>query len=281
MMLHGWGIIGLDAFPVPLAQTIPTGITTANLGSNTFSVDHLSTKYVAFSRGDGFGDHPCYAATLTITVTTPAGVDARPDFFWNQAGSTPVALSVSGTTATATLPWDTCFWASNLGILSLTNPSTDANAAKFVVTTSLKVDPNTPAAPTTAPAGQPVYGSVTPVSNADTPPGITLFGPLLLQVSAQRPQLRLIVESTGDGQVHATLGSVDLGSPDVRAGNNDLRFTLPKSLLSSLRRSSAAGNVLTLTPLSTSGAVTGTAVTRDVAVVATPKPKAKPKKKKK
>lgn len=281
MMLHGWGISGLDSFAVPLAQTIPTGITTANLGSNTFSVDHLATKYVAFSRGDGFGDHPCYAAKLTITVTTPAGVNARPDFLWNQAGSTTVPLSVSGNTATATVPWDTCLWPSNLGILSLTNPSTDVNAAKFVVTTSLTVDPNTPAAPTAAPAGQAVYGSVTPVSNAETPPGITLFGPLLLQVSTQRPQLRLIVESTGDGKVHAMLGSVDLGSPGVRAGNNDLRFTLPKSLLSSLRRSSAAGKVLTLTPLSPSGAVTGTAVTRNVAVTAAPKPKAKPKKKKK
>jgi hypothetical protein len=279
MLTHGWGVAGLDSFNVPLAQTITTGIATASLGSNTFSVDHLATKYVAFTRGDGLGDHPCYAASLTLTVTTPAGVNARPIFFWNQAGSTPVALSVNGNTATATLPWDTCLWAANKGILSLTNPSTSVNAARFVVTTSLTVDPNTPAAPTAAPAGQPVYGSVTTVSNADLPPAITLFGPLLLQLSPKSSQLRLIVESTGGGSVHAMLGSVDLGSPAVRAGNNDLRFNLPKSLLSSLRRTSAAGNVLTLTPLSPSGAVAGTAVTRDVAVAAAPK--AKPKKKKK
>jgi hypothetical protein len=75
--------------------------------------------------------------------------------------------------------------------------------------------------------------------------------------------------------VHAQLGSVDLGSPAVRAGNNDLRFTIPKSLLSTLRTKAAAGNVLTLTPLSTSGAVSGTAVTRDVKVAAAPKAKKK------
>ena len=274
-MVGGWGITALDTFNVPTAQSITTGITTASLGSNTFSVDHLASRYVAFTRGDGLGDHPCFAATLNISVQMPAGIDARPVFFWNQPGAAPVALAVNGSTATAAVPWDTCFWPSNKGVLSLTNPSTSANAAQFVVTTSLTVDPSTPAAPTSAPASQPVYGSVTPVSNADMPPGITLFGPLLLQVSAQSPRLRLIVESTGDGKVHAQLGTVDLGSPTVRAGNNDLRFTLPKSLLSSLRTKSAAGNVLTLTPLSASGAAAGTAVTRTVAVA---KPKAKKKK---
>ena len=276
-MIGGWGITALDAFNVPTAQSITTGITTTSLGANTFSVDHLASRYIAFTRGDGLGDHPCFAATLNITVQMPAGINTRPVFFWNRAGSTPVELTVSGNTATTAVPWDTCYWPSNKGILSLTNTSTSANAAQFVVSSSLTVDPNTPAAPTTAPASQPVYGPVTPVSNADTPPGITLFGPLLLQVSAQSPQLRLIVESTGDGKVHAQLGSVDLGSPTVRAGNNDLRFTLPKSLLSSLRTKSAAGNVLTLTPLSTSGAVAGTAVTRTVAVTVA-KPKAKKKK---
>jgi hypothetical protein len=277
-MVGGWGITALDAFNVPTAQSITTGITTGSLGSNTFSVDHLASRYVAFTRGDGLGDHPCFAATLNITVQMPVGINARPFFYWNQSGSTPVALTVSGNTASAAVPWDTCFWPSNKGILSLTNTSTSANAAQFVVTTSLTVDPKTPASPTSAPAAQPVSGTVTPVSDADVPPGITLFGPLLLQVSAKNPQLRLIVESTGEGKVHAQLGSVDLGSPDIRAGNNDLRFTLPKSLLSALRTKAAAGNVLTLTPLSTSGAATGTPVTRDVAVTATPKAKKKKKK---
>lgn len=274
-MVGGWGIAALDAVNVPIAQSITTGATTSSLGSNTFFVDHLATKYLAFTRGDGLGDHPCFAATLTINVVAPAGVNARPVFWWNQAGSTPVALTANGTTWSAAIPWDTCNWPANKGLLSLTNPSTTTNAAQFVVSSSLTVDPNTPAAPTTAPAPQPVSGPVVPVSNADVPPGITLFGPLLLQVSAANPQLRLIVESTGEGKVHAQLGSVDLGSPAVRAGNNDLRFTIPKSLLSTLRTKAAAGNVLTLTPLSTSGAVSGTAVTRDVKVAAAPKAKKK------
>jgi hypothetical protein len=83
--------------------------------------------------------------------------------------------------------------------------------------------------------------------------------------------LRLIVESTGDGALHATLGSIDLGSPTLRAGNNDLRFTLPKTLQARLRRSSSAANLLTLTPTSASGAVVGIAVSRRVVVLATPK----------
>jgi hypothetical protein len=58
----------------------------------------------------------------------------------------------------------------------------------------------------------------------------------------------------------------------VRAGNNDLRFTIPKSLLSALRRKLAAGtNVLSLTPVSPSGTVAGAPVTRTVSVTAAPK----------
>ena len=165
--------------------------------------------------------------------------------------------------------------------LSLNNASTDIDAAKFVVSASLTVDPNTPASATAPPPQATVWGGVTNVSNADAPPSIDVLGPLLLHVSSTSPTLRLIVQSTGDGTAHATLGSVDLGTPTLRAGNNDLRFTIPKSVLTSLRRSSAAGNVLVLTPLSPSGAVTGTAVTRAVAVTAAPKPKPKPKPKKK
>jgi hypothetical protein len=282
-MAGGYGIPALDVLVPTTFATISTGATKGPLSTIRVPVDHLATRYVTFTRGDGLADHPCFAATLTINVTIPTTspqVMSRPYFYWNGKGSTPIALAVNGNKATTSVPWDTCLWVSNAGYLSLSNLSTDVDSVDFVVDSSLDVT-DTPASPTSAPAGQSVYGPVTPVSNADTPPGITLFGPLLLQVSAAKPQLRLIVESTGDGKVHAMLGSVDLGSPDVRAGNNDLRFTLPKSLLSSLRRSSAAGNMLTLTPLSPSGAAIGTAVTRNVAVAAAPKPKAKPKKKKK
>lgn len=124
---------------------------------------------------------------------------------------------------------------------------------------------NTPAGATSAPAPRAVYGGVIQVATSEQPPSIAVYGPLLLRVSPKAPTLRLIVQSSGDGKLRATLGSLDLGTPTLRAGNNDLRFKLPRSLLSALRRSAATKNLLTLTPLSSSGAA-GEAVTRRVSL---------------
>lgn len=263
----GYGITSLDTLEPTAAATIATGVSTTTLSPAKVAVDHLATQYVKFTRGDGAADHACFAATLTLTVTIPAGVTSRPFFYWRQKGTSPVPLAVNGSTATASLPWDTCFWGSTAGYLILPNDTTNVDAADFVVNSSLTVDPNTPASATAPPSQGTIYGGQTNVPTADVAPSIEVFGPLVMQVSSNNPVLRLIVESTGDGKVHAMLGSVDLGSPTVRAGNNDLRFTLPKSLLSSLRTKSAAGNVLTLTPISSSGAVSGVAVTRTVAIL--------------
>jgi hypothetical protein len=270
-MTGGWNIPTLDASTPPLAATISTGATTASLGSQTFSVDHLATRYIAFTRGDNAGDHACFQASLAITVTYPSSVNARPVFYWNVPGTAGVELTpTSSTSAAATLPWDTCLWATNKGFLSLTNSSTTVNTALFTVTSNLTVDPTKPASATSGPTQLPIYGGQTQVSTGDVAPTISVFGPLLYQVPTTSPVLRLIVESTGDGVLRAQLGSVTLGSPPLRAGNNDLRFTLPKTLLTQLRRSSSALRLLTLTPTSTSGAVVGTAVSRQVTVV-TPK----------
>jgi hypothetical protein len=274
----GYGIDTLDALTPATAATVATGVATTKLAPVTVSVDHLATRYVKFTRGDGAADHACYAATLTLSVTIAAGVTSRPFFYWRQKGNAPVPLAVNGSTATASLPWDTCFWGSTAGYLILPNDTTAVDAADFVVSSSLTVDPNTPASATAPPSQGTIYGGQTTVPNGDAAPSIEVFGPLVVQVSSSNPVLRLIVESTGDGKVHATLGTVDLGSPAVRAGNNDLRLTIPRSLLTSLRRSSSAANVLTLTPVSASGAVTGTAITRNVAVAPTLKHKQKPKK---
>jgi hypothetical protein len=124
----------------------------------------------------------------------------------------------------------------------------------------------------------PIYGGQTQVPAADVAPSIDVFGPLVLQVSAASPVLRLIVESSGDGVLHAQLGSIALGTPTLRAGNNDLRFTVPKTLLTRLRRSASVASVLTLTPTSVSGTAVGPTVSRRVAVAAAPRP---PKHKKK
>ena len=280
-MTGGWTAAALDAELPHVAGTVVTGTDTADLGTTTYSVDHLAARYVKFTRGDGAGDHPCFAATLTITVGIPAGVASKPSFFWNRPGSSAVALSVSGSTATATVPWDTCHWAANAGYLDLPNPTTSIDAALFTVSAHVTVDANTPASATTAPAAQTIYGNTVPVDSAQVPPAIALLAPQLLRVSAASPTIHFVVQSTGDGSLQATLGGVALGTATVRAGNNAVQFTLPKTLLTTLRRSAAAGSVLTLTPVSPSGTVTGTPVTRDVALQPAAKPKTKIKAKKK
>jgi hypothetical protein len=272
-----YGISALDSIaPTPYA-TIQTGVAGYDWRSLDVNVDHLATRYVKFTRGDGASDHACYVATLTLKVTVPAGVTSVPTFYWAANGSQPFSLTSGVETPITT--WDTCTW-STAGYLALPN-DTYAPAAMDTQDFHLeyKLDVTTiPASATAAPTQVPIYGGQTQVSTSDAAPSISVFGPLLLQVSASSPVLRLIVESTGDGALHAMLGSVDLGSPTVRAGNNDLRFTLPKTLLTRLRRSSSVANVLTLTPTSTSGSVVGTAVSRTVVVTA---PKATKHKKKK
>jgi Family of unknown function (DUF6055) len=263
-MAGTYGVASLDAkAPATYGSSVATGVKTATLPSFNVAVDHLATRYVKFLRGDGASDHPCFAATLTVTVTIPAGVTSRPFLYWNQKGSAPVELAVSGNTATATVPWDTCAWSANWAYLALPNATTTVDGADFTVATAVAVDGTTPASATSAPAQDPVYGGVTDVPTAEPAPTITVFGPLLLQVSSKTQTLRLIVHSNGDGLLKATLGNLSLGTPELRAGNNDLRFKLPKSLLSALRRSAATKNLLTLTPLSPSGAA-GAPVTRRV-----------------
>jgi hypothetical protein len=146
------------------------------------------------------------------------------------------------------------------------------------VTSTIAVDTTKPASATSGPTQLPVYGGQTQVPTGEVAPSIDVFGPLVLRVSASSPTLRLIVESSGDGVLHAQLGSIDLGSPTLRAGNNDVRFTVPKTLLTRVRRSASVASLLTLTPTSVSGAAVGTVVSRQVTVTAAPKP---PKHKKK
>lgn len=265
-MTGGWGITSLDGV-VPTVSGVPlfTGAVTADLGSRVVSVDHLAARYVEFDRGDGSAGHPCFAAALTINVALPFGVGARPYFFWNVKGSSPVALSISGTTATTTVPWDTCLWPTNRGYLALPNPSTTVNSANYTITSHLTVDTSTQVNVVGPPSPVPVWGQVVPVPTTDVPPSIEVFGPELLRVSATDRVIRLIVQSSGPGAVQATLGSTMLGNASLRAGNNDLRFAVPASLVAALRRSASAANTLTLTPVASSGA-TGQPVTRQVTI---------------
>ena len=146
----------------------------------------------------------------------------------------------------------------------------------------MTVDTNTTATPDPPPDQVKVNTPVVPVSGADVAPTLELFGPEILRLSAKDTQLRLIVESNGAGSVQAKLGTISLGTVSIRGGDNDLRFKLPSSVLTALRRSAATPSLLSLTPVSASGATAGQAVTRVVRIApakAKPKPKPKPRRK--
>jgi hypothetical protein len=276
--MTGYGISTLDAVKPTQYTTITTGATTTNPSSAHVNVDHLATRYVEFLRGDGDGSAACFAATLSLNVTIPAGTLSKPTFYWDGPGSTAVPLSVNGSAATASIPWDTCTWEANKGFLSLPNAATNVDTADFVVTYSLTVSTDTAVTSKTAPAPATPFGPVLTVPASSVVPAISIFGPELLKLSADSQQIRLIVESSGEGSVTAALGSAALGSGTLRPGENDLRFAVPKGMLSTLRRSAAAGAiVLTLTPTSFDGKATGPAVTQQVSI--TPAKEAAPAKK--
>jgi hypothetical protein len=257
----------------PAYADVTTGTTAVNTAKNVAFVpaNHLAARYVTFKRGDGDGSHACYAATLTVNVSIPSGTSSQPYFYWDVPGSSPQALSISGSTATITVPWDTCAWGSTRGWVSVPNASTSVDGAGFMVSYSMTVDTNAPATASPPPSPTSIWGTTVPVPTADVPPSIDVFGPELLQLSASDPTIRLIVQSSGPGMLTATLGSTVLGTGSLRSGNNDLRFAVPKGMLTSLRRSAADANVLTLTPTSSTGTATGAPVMLHVAIAAAPK----------
>ena len=244
--------------------------------------NHLAARYVTFKRGDGDSSHACFAAKLTVNMSIPSGTNSQPYFYWDAPGSVPQALTISGSNASITVPWDTCNWGATSGWVSVPNASNNVDGAGFVLSYTMTVDTTTPATASAPPVPASIWGTTVPVPTADVPPSIDVFGPEILRLDASSTTIRLIVDSSGAGSVNASLGGAALGSSALRAGNNDLRFVVPKGLLTSIRRSATAANLLTLTPVSPSGVVSGQAVTRHVLVTTatTAKPKHKAKKKK-
>ena len=247
-------------------------VTSGPIASRSVAVNHLSTRYVAIERGDfNSPDGPCYAATLSLKVGLPAGVGATPYYWWSQKNPDATnmqaaqALSISGNTATISVPWDTCDWGLTYGYLMLPNPTTNLDAQDFTVTGTISIDRATEATATPPPDPVVMPGTIIDASSASGAPLIQVFGPELIHLSATSTALRLIVSSSDTGALRATLGSLALGSVNLRPGSNDVRFTLPKAAFSALRRTSAATSVLTLTPVSASG-VAGISVVRHVAI---------------
>lgn len=281
LLAGNWTAVQLNLATVPVAAgaKIFTGTATGDFGPLTFGVDHLATRFVQIDRGAASPPLHCYAATMTLNVTMPPGVTAQPVFYWAQAGSSPVPLSISGTSASAVLPWDTCGWKVH-GYLSLPNPTTSVNTALYKVSGHLDVSiVEVTATPPSTPANG--YGPATDVGSASTAPTISVFGPVLLSLPATAKQIQLVVAANQEGSLHGTLGSLDLGQRPLVPGENVVKFALPAGFLQKLRTFAGVDNVLTLNPVSSDGTSTGTAVTMKVAVepaLKVVKPKAKKKK---
>ena len=275
-LVGGYSLSALQGQTPLIYITWQTGAKGGDLGKVLVPVNHLSTRTIQFTRGDGDASHICYAATLTLTVGMPAGTLSKPVFWWNAAGNPPVPLTISANTATASLPWDTCTYASTRGFLSLPNASTAVDAGDFSVKATVTIDPTSVATPSNPPNPVGTTTSVTQVTSADVAPTLSLFGPEILRLSSVDTRLRLIVQSDSEGTVQAKIGSVALGKAPIRAGNNDVRFKLPAGMLRAIRRSTSAGGLLTLTPVSPNGTTIGQAVTRSISVLA---PKVKPRRK--
>ena len=67
-------------------------------------------------------------------------------------------------------------------------------------------------------------------------PTIFVYGAQIVRVSTADRMVRLIVFSTGDGQLQARPATKNLGTYQLRAGNNDMRFKLPQSIVNALRK---------------------------------------------
>ena len=260
--------------------TIVVGSSSGAVSPVTLAVNHLAVRFVDLAHGIDTVSGPCYSASLALKVAFPAGVASTPYYSANVKGSVAQAFAVSGTTASLTVPWNTC-GASPHAYVSLPNETNDVvppalDGREFTVSGTVTVDKTKPASATEAPPGVKVTGSIIQTPTTDPAPVLTLHAPELIRVALKTRLLRFIVFSSGDGTLKATLGSTWLGSAGLHAGNNDIRYVLPTQLLKSLRKTNTPANVLTLTGYSLGG-TQGASVTRRVAMKPVPKPP-KPKK---
>jgi hypothetical protein len=258
-----------------------TGVKEGTVFSQKIPVSHLSARVLEFVRGDGGTTKTCFPGKLTMTVTMPSGSLSKPVFYWTGGGS-PVPLSINGSTATATVDWDTCSTTDDVqGYLALPNASLNLDGVEFAVKATMTVNLNGTVAPAAPPMPISVNTPVVPVSSVVVAPTISVFGPEILTLGAGESQIRVIVQSNAEGRLAASFGTLALGKVVIRGGNNDLRFTLPAGAVASLRSSASTAGVLTLTPQSADGSVTGQAIVQKIRIapaaktLAKPKPKAK------
>jgi hypothetical protein len=255
---------------------IPVGTTSGPLPDTPVALNHMAVRYITLLHGSD-PTVPCFAATLTINVAIPAGVVSTPTYYANTTTAVAQPLTVSGSSASITVPWNTCA-GSPSAYLSLPNDSMGMDGREFTVGGNVTVDPNTPAAPTEPPPGAHVIGTPIAAPTTDPAPTLKIYAPEVLRVSTKTRLLRFVVFSSGEGRLGAVLGATGLGSAGLRGGNNDIRFVLPTKVFQNLRTKSSS-NVLQLTSESPSG-TKGSTFTRRVVVQTPPKPKKKATKKK-
>ena len=256
--------------------SIVVGSSSGAISPVTLAVNHLAVRFVDLSHGLDTDSGPCFSATLALKVALPAGVASTPYYSANVKGSIAQPFAVSGTTASLTVPWNTC-GGSPRAYVSLPNETNDVvppalDGREFTLSGTVTVDKTKPAAASEAPAGVKVTGPVIQAPTTDPSPVLTLHAPELIRVALKTRLLRFVVFSSGDGTLKATLGSTWLGSAGLHAGNNDIRYVLPTQLLKSLRKTNTPANVLTLTSYSMGG-TQGASVVRRVAMKPVPKPK--------
>jgi hypothetical protein len=260
--------------------SIVVGSSSGAISPVTLAVNHLAVRFVDLAHGIVTDSGPCYSASLALKVALPPGVASTPYYSANVKGSVAQPFAVSGTTASLTVPWNTC-GASPHAYVSLPNETNDVappalDGREFTLSGTVTVDKTKPAAASEAPEGVKITGPVIQTPTTDPAPALTLHAPELIRVSKKTRLLRFIVFSSGDGTLKATLGATWLGSAGLHAGNNDIRYVLPTQLIRSLRKTNTPANVLTLTSYSPGG-TQGASVTRRVAMKPVPKPP-KPKK---
>jgi hypothetical protein len=250
----------------------------------TLAVNHLAVRYVDIAHAAADDTNPCFNASLALKVALPSGVASTPYYSANTKGSSPQAFSVSGTTASLTVPWNTCAGSPH-AYVSLPNETNDAappalDGREFTLSGTITVDKSSPASASEAPTPVKVIGPVVNAPSSDPAPDLTLYAPELIRVSSKTRVLRFVIFSDGSGTLKATIGNSWLGSANLHAGNNDLRFVLPSQLLKTLKKTSSPSNLLTVTSFSAGGSQ-GESLTRHVAIQAVKKPVKKTKKPKK
>jgi hypothetical protein len=252
-------------------KTVETPDVTKPLAKFEVAVNRLASRYVAFQPPVG-GEGPCYAATLTLNVTVPAGTSARPYlYFPDSKVKTP--LSISGSSATVTTAWDTCS-SQSPAILSLPNASQTLDGRLFFISGTVTVDTSKVVSGRTPPAGATVTGPIVAAPTEEPAPTLFLYAPGVLRVLGTARSLGFVVYSTGSGTLQASFAGTDLAAVKLRAGINRIVVRLPKPAAT---LAFASKPVLELTSMSPTGKK-GATLTQKVAFKQ--KAKAKPKRKK-